>query len=453
MLVVQNPRSLRSRPVSWCALAALGLLLWPPFATAHPGQSVGLNITINDEAVEFDALFSYDFLRSFLPPEQTNYKMNWVGEQAEIADPEDAERFRTYIVDYFKDANPITIDGIRVPPVLRALRFVPAYDPLTFKPSKIMPPDLNIVLAYPTKGRPQQVNLVWELFPQDYARTTYGLPPAVEVMAELDAYEENKLIMFTEREPEVIWHAPRTTASQRVQPIVAEFVPKTVALPAFSLGLVGAWLLTAVGVSLVPAWRKGRRWAWLSVLPIVLIAYVGRGWGTTKITPPWGERVEMPTNERALEIFSALHRNIYRAFDYKTESDIYDVLSQSVAGELLDQVYGEVFESLVLRDQGGAVSRIQDVEILDARVESVGLEAGTSTPAFDVVARWRVRGAVYHWGHVHARTNEYEARYTVSERDNTWRITGADVLAQERIVMPGDDPPILPESSEEDRQP
>ena len=72
---------------------------------------------------------------------------------------------------------------------------------------------------------------------------------------------------------------------------------------------------------------------------------------------------ETEVNERkALGIFATLHSNIYRAFDFNNESDIYDVLSKSVDGPLLDKVYTEIYQSLIAREQGGAVARIKSVK-------------------------------------------------------------------------------------------
>ncbi len=50
-----------------------------------------------------------------------------------------------------------------------------------------------------------------------------------------------------------------------------------------------------------------------------------------------------------------------------------------------------------------------------------------------MTARWRVKGAVFHWGHSHTRTNEYRARYTVRGTEHGWRISASQVLEQQRI--------------------
>ena len=58
-----------------------------------------------------------------------------------------------------------------------------------------------------------------------------------------------------------------------------------------------------------------------------------------------------------------LLRNIYRGFDYRSESDIYDALAQSVAGDLLTDLYLKIKQGLVVQEQGGAVARVQEVKV------------------------------------------------------------------------------------------
>ena len=52
-------------------------------------------------------------------------------------------------------------------------------------------------------------------------------------------------------------------------------------------------------------------------------------------------------------IFGALHRNIFRAFDYREENDIYEALARSVDGGLLVDLYLQIRRGLEMRTQGG----------------------------------------------------------------------------------------------------
>ena len=52
-------------------------------------------------------------------------------------------------------------------------------------------------------------------------------------------------------------------------------------------------------------------------------------------------------------ILTPLLRNVYRAFDHRSESEIYDVLARSVDGELLRKLYLETIQALTLEGREG----------------------------------------------------------------------------------------------------
>jgi hypothetical protein len=92
------------------------------------------------------------------------------------------------------------------------------------------------------------------------------------------------------------------------------------------------------------------------------------------------------------------------------------------------------------------------VEVLDTALVSSGSLPDSGSAAFSIQSRWRVYGTVYHWGHVHARTNEYQARYTIAQREDRWKIIGMQTLGQRRIVGTDDDP-LVGSAGREDRSP
>ena len=141
----------------------------------------------------------------------------------------------------------------------------------------------------------------------------------------------------------------------------------------------------------------------------------------------------LPAEPEARALFESLHRNIYRAFDYRDEGQVYDALARSLAPELIDPVYGEVYRSLrmQLEQDEVAACQIRAVRILEGTVE---LPPSPAEPAYDVVARWEVIGTVRHWGHGHWRTNRYSARYRVRwAPTDGWRIGAVEILGQERV--------------------
>ena len=136
------------------------------------------------------------------------------------------------------------------------------------------------------------------------------------------------------------------------------------------------------------------------------------------------------SEENARSVFSILLKNIYRAFDYKSESDIYDALAKSVEGELLTDLYLKIRKGLEMQEQGGTVSRIDRVNIIEGKMGN-GSRNYTGNHGFNYNCSWTVKGTVEHWGHIHSRTNRYKAMFTVLAINKSWKITGMQVLDQE----------------------
>jgi hypothetical protein len=133
-------------------------------------------------------------------------------------------------------------------------------------------------------------------------------------------------------------------------------------------------------------------------------------------------------DKRAWEIMSGLLHNIYRAFDFRDESTIYDTLEHSVSGDLLAQIYLETKRGLELASQGGARAKVKEIEILEVEAHRAAGER-----AFTARSTWNVRGAVGHWGHIHQRINQYQADFRIEPVDGVWKITQLELLQEERI--------------------
>ena len=52
---------------------------------------------------------------------------------------------------------------------------------------------------------------------------------------------------------------------------------------------------------------------------------------------------------------------------------------------------------------------------------------------FTARATWRAAGSVGHWGHVHRRINRYMADLTVEPVEGSWKLTGLEILEEDRI--------------------
>jgi len=137
----------------------------------------------------------------------------------------------------------------------------------------------------------------------------------------------------------------------------------------------------------------------------------------------------IPDNARAIEIFRDLHTGIYRAFNGRTEDEIYDTLAASLEGQLLDDVYNEVHQTVAMRTNKQMSFRVR-------RVKSISTEVTPkSEAAFEVRHHWRVYGTVTHMAHSHARFNEYQAIYTVSHTAAGWRISESTICRHKRVSI------------------
>lgn len=132
-------------------------------------------------------------------------------------------------------------------------------------------------------------------------------------------------------------------------------------------------------------------------------------------------------NERVEQLVGDLLHNVYHAFDYRGEEVIYDVLDKSVSGELLTDIYLETRKGLELANQGDARIKAKTIEVNNA--ELLNRDGNRLT----IVSDWNVSGSVGHWGHIHQRTNGYRANLEISEIDGVWKLTGLEILEEQRL--------------------
>ena len=333
------------------------------------------------------------------------------------------------------ELNPVVIDGVTVLPVIQAPRiegFTPAVPVATQSDAALLQSGaLAFEASYATLGRPPQtVSVTWRMIAPERPAAVLGSAGEGEgganngiVAASIGGSRRGQLALFTEKEPEHIWHSKVQAGPVSLQ-IPPQVKPPSYRVPVLAMAVVfvagvATFFVRSVRRSLVVL-GSGVGLSLLLALTQVGSIHVERS-SPPPVTPP---------AERAEEIFTVLHRNIYRAFDYTDESAIYDALAQSVDGPELAVIYNDVYQSLILRDQGGAVCKVQDVRVDEAQVLD---EPVDGEPAgYKVRCTWEVDGLVQHHGHTHARTNRFSAVYTLAPRGNEWRIIATDVIEQQR---------------------
>jgi len=312
----------------------------------------------------------------------------------------------------------VTVDGVEIDGVVSDAVTFDIYD------HQAKWGNINLTVTYGILGNAKQVAFLWRRFENALGA---NIAP---VDVELEAHGIMDYAALHQREPGWIWHAP---LEKKDRAAVMNVAPAPVAavldLPLASVTLI---LFAILAVPVMARLGASRREIAVAVVTPLLAATLLWGETRVKFDLPWEGGYSRPDEERAAALFTELHRNIYRAFAFTTEDAIYETLARTVEGELLDEVYAEIYQSLILKDQGGAVCVVHGTEVLETDVE---YPADEEQREFDVTSRWRVKGTVTHYGHKHVRMNEYRAKYTVRWRDGGWKISAAETLGQKRVAL------------------
>jgi hypothetical protein len=195
------------------------------------------------------------------------------------------------------------------------------------------------------------------------------------------------------------------------------------------------WASLACAVLLLPVMfmlfrRRGHALLMPLAAGLVLIVAGVVAWplvGVT-VTRPATMAGEMPPAQ-AQDLLQVLLKNVYRAFDFREEEDVYDKLAFSVSGDLLSDIYLQNRKSFSIQKAGGAQAKIKSVEIEAATAERLD----DHPLAYAIRGRWAAQGTVGHWGHVHTRRNRYDAIVTVEAVDGSWKISDLEILEEQRV--------------------
>lgn len=403
-------------------------------SAAHPqdGPHCEIVIEIRDDSVRVRLSPNLVYL---------DHLLEWERESPDALGPSELWALRDLLLDRFTRSHPVTIDGVSVEPRIGPIE-VSAPDPslVSLFPRNGMRGLLKVqfTLTYPAPSPPREVGILWESYPPNEL-SLLDPPPPLRLAAELFAPGSRRLIEFRRDEPMHVWHAPEASVEAAAVPLPAAPPP-----PRVTTVPVGSSLACLLG-SLAAArllQRRGLRGAVPAAAVLAASAAAAVALGSWWRVPIHREAAELPTAAEAEALFARLHRSLYFAFDRFDEESVYDALEEAVAGPLLPRLHASIRRSLVLEEEGGAMSRVVRVTPLEVEVESIGLVAaaggsgegeGEARAGFTVRARWEVEGAVFHWGHGHRRVNEYEGRYLVLATDRGWRIAGDALLAQRRV--------------------
>jgi len=343
-------------------------------------------------------------------------------EGKEIIPVADQAALKQKVLAFLTGRNPLRVDGEPVEPVLDRIRFVRRS---LRKTGVVDPPEdlpvssatLGVIFVHPVDGLPQTASVKWTLFAPKFPRVP-GI--ATDEAGGLPA-------MLTAEDPVLVW---RNFLKRPTLPTLQELPPPQRSRWSLPLVSLLALLLTGVGLwKLLRTELSTRARGRMAGLLVLLLAATIALWPHVRveIPSPFGGTAAMD-EAGATRLMTGLLANVYHAFDYRGEEKIYDTLAHSTAGDVLSQVYLDTQRALALQNQGGARVKIKKVDVEKARVQTQDGDGG-----FMCQCTWTATGSVGHWGHIHQRSNRYEANLTIRPMDGTWKITAIELLDEERL--------------------
>ena len=337
---------------------------------------------------------------------------------------DELEPLKQRIGTFMLGRNPVLVDGKALKPILDRTNYVKvalAGIQLMEKPERleIDTTIVGVIITYLTDGMPQKVTVDWDLFTDQVKRVpATATDPA------------GPLPTFLTPDDNV--HTWTNFLKNYRLPTV-----QTVAV-AGSLGEISIpWISALSGLLALPLilWLvRRKRHSQSTIVPmtslVVLVIAGAVAWPFARlsIARPAAIAAELQPAQ-AKELLQVLLKNVYRAFDFRDESDVYDKLALSVNGDLLADIYLQNRRSFSIRKAGGAQAKIQSVEIRDVVAERLD----DRPLAYAIKGNWTAQGTVGHWGHVHTRRNHYDAVVTVEAIDGAWKITDLEVLEEKRV--------------------
>ena len=364
-------------------------------------------IYLTDREVRHEILVPLLTFEKWLPLPRANPEFIEVAEQ-------DAARQK--ITEWFRGRNPVEIDGVPVQPILQRLQFF-GLDIRDFaqnaEPRRVSAYQarLGIILVYPAKDPPNRVRLTWDSFQEaaPFLRSVvydHEKNPTEEYFVR----DQPRWEWTREGNPPATHNFKTTLVTAPEKSISEKSMRFLIAAPLLALALYAGLLRNH------PMRRIGSTIAGGACV-LVGICF----WHTpAAATPP---------NAKAVTTHAAtLLQNIYRAYDYRDKSDVYDALAHSVTGDLLEELFLKIQSGLRMQEQGGAVARVKRVRITHIEMAAPGPGARLT-----VDCTWRVKGTVEHWGHIHTRENEYTARIHLSTTPkDRGRIVAFEVTGEKR---------------------
>ena len=342
----------------------------------------------------------------------------------EFIEIDELDSLRQRIGEFFLTTNPLTIDGELARPILDRTNFIKLGlkgIQLLERPERleISTAIVGVIISYTTPGIAQEVSVDWQLFTDQVQQIPASATDPAGPFVSYVTPEDN------------IFSWTNYLKNYKIPTIVQAAVKDTLGL--VWLPLATLLCLAALVVVIWWMWRRRQSKAPIRVqlvLMIILpvIAVVAYPYLKIPVNRPAFMAGELSSTQ-ATELLQVLLKNVYRAFDFRDEEDVYDKLALSVEGKLLEDIYLQNRESFSVQQAGGAQAKIKSVDIIQASASRLA----DDSLGYAIEASWSALGTVGHWGHLHQRKNLYEAIINVANVDGVWKITGLELLEEKRV--------------------
>ncbi len=342
----------------------------------------------------------------------------------EFIQADENEQFKKRVGEFFLKHDTVLIDGKQLKPILDRVAFV-KYS-MTGSQFLAQPEQLpintamiGVIITYLTDGIPQMVTNEWDLWSKSIQKVpTNAIDPAGPFPSYIT--------------PDDNIHVWKNYLKKYTIPTV-EKVSVSGTMTGFNVSL-GSILCLAfllpVGWRLRKHKQNGKPTGLYLGLGALLIAGSIILFPFTKISVAKpGSIASRISEENGKKILHSLLKNVYRAFDFREEEDVYDKLAISASGDLLADIYLQNRKSFKVKRAGGAQARVKEIEVLGVKAE----KNTDNSRAVDLRSQWTAMGTVGHWGHIHTRQSRYEAIVTVEPVEGSWKITGLELLEEKRI--------------------
>jgi hypothetical protein len=341
----------------------------------------------------------------------------------ETIEADEFNRVREQIGRFFMERENVRIDGRRLKPILDRTafvessllrsRFIETPEPVTLNSAMV-----GVIITYLTDGIPQEVTTTWELFSERVQKVTARMTDPAGPFPH-DLSPDDNVLKWT--------NYLKTFTIPTVQKIDVADHHRGVPIPIGSVVCLALLLPAGLGVLR----RKKHDGSVKPLIALMGLLLIGALLLVPVFQVPVGgsARASQFSAEDGRVVLDSLMKNVYRAFDFREEADVYDKLAICVSGELLADLYLQQRQSLVVEQAGGAQAKVKEVAIEDVTVSKSRQHDG----ALDLRAQWTALGQVGHWGHIHSRQNRYDAIVTIKPVAGAWKIIDLELIEEKRL--------------------